>query len=261
MEPEVPDEILGMNEFEAAQRLADRRWPEGMSCAECGARRFYHLKCRPREFTCTRCKRRVSVTAGTLLHGSGVPLFVWFAAAHLVARREGVSAAAFQRLVGLTRYDTAWRVLHRVRAALALFTLPVPEDAPVACAALCPRGERPREYGGRRIDVAVARVDGRLVIDLARRGDLRRAIRSHPMDRALDGPLVRVELHLMWVHNRVSARWFRRYLAEGAFRLDKRPADECVDSVLTGTRAQWRSLRPPPGSGGVTQTRLRGHRG
>ena len=249
-----------MSEFDAAQRLADRRWPHGMSCAACGARRFHHLKCRPREFACANCKRRVSATAGTLLHGSGVPLFVWFAAAHLVARPEGISAAAFRRIVGLRRYETAWRVLHRVRAALALFTLPVPEDAPVACAAICPRGERPREYAGRRIDVAVARVDGRLVIDLARRADLQRAIRHHPMDLQLDGPLWRVEAHLMWVHHRVSARWFRRYLAEGAFRLDGRPADECVDDVLTGTPARWRSLRPPPGSGGVTQARLRGHR-
>lgn len=261
MDQVLPSEILAMTDFEAAQRLADHRWPDGMSCSRCGSTSFSHLRCRPREFACSRCNRRVSVTAGTLLHRSGVPLFVWFAAAHLVARPEGVSAATFRRLTGLSRYETAWRVLHRVRAALALFTLPVPKEAPVGCAAMCPRGERPREYCGRRIDVAAARVDERLVIDLARRADLKVAIADHPLDEELRYQLCLVDLHLMWVHHRVSPRWFRRYLAEGAYRLDRRPVTECLHGVIAGAIVPWRAVRPPIGAGGVTQARLRGHPG
>ncbi len=248
-----------MTDFEAAQRLAQRRWPDGMCCGSCGSRRFCHLRCRPREFACLVCKRRISVTAGTLLHGSGVPLFVWFVAAHLIASPEGISAATFRRIVGLSRYETAWRVLHRVRAGLSLFTLPVPEDAPVACAPMCPRGGRPREYGRPRIDVAVARVDDRLVMDIARRADLRRAVSRQQTDLRLDHILLRTDLHLTWVHHRVSARWLRRYLAEGAFRIDRRPPVECVDGILTGSIAPWRVVPPPSGGGGLTHERLRGH--
>jgi len=68
---------------------------------------------------CEACRRRVSVTSGTIFHGTRTPLTVWFAAAwHMTAGKNGVSAATLHRLLGFGSYQTAWAMLHRYRTAM-----------------------------------------------------------------------------------------------------------------------------------------------
>jgi hypothetical protein len=46
-----------------------------------------------RLYECTDCRRQTSITAGTVLHRSKLPLQVWFWAAHLTATHSnGMSA-------------------------------------------------------------------------------------------------------------------------------------------------------------------------
>jgi len=47
-------------------------WPEGPTCAKCGGRNFYRISAR-NVYEC-RCGRQVSLTAGTIMHGSHTPL-------------------------------------------------------------------------------------------------------------------------------------------------------------------------------------------
>ena len=47
------------------------------------------------------------------------PLSVWFWAAYLVASQTpGMSAVQFQRQLGLPRYETAFQILHKLRAGM-----------------------------------------------------------------------------------------------------------------------------------------------
>ena len=47
------------------------------------------------------------------------PLSVWFWAAYLVASQTpGMSAIQFQRQLGLPRYETAFQILHKLRAGM-----------------------------------------------------------------------------------------------------------------------------------------------
>ena len=47
------------------------------------------------------------------------PLSVWFWAAYLVASQTpGISAVQFQRQLGLSRYETAFQILHKLRAGM-----------------------------------------------------------------------------------------------------------------------------------------------
>jgi hypothetical protein len=47
------------------------------------------------------------------------PLSVWFWAAYLVASQTpGMSAVQFQRQLGLSRYETAFQILHKLRAGM-----------------------------------------------------------------------------------------------------------------------------------------------
>jgi transposase-like protein len=53
------------------------------------------------------------------MHGTRTPLLVWFWGAYLVTTHTpGLSAVQFQRQLGIKRYETAFHVLHRLRAAM-----------------------------------------------------------------------------------------------------------------------------------------------
>jgi hypothetical protein len=56
-----------------------------------------------RLWQCKGCGRQISVTAGTVLHRTRVPLTVWFWAAYLVTTHTpGLSAVQLQRQLGVT---------------------------------------------------------------------------------------------------------------------------------------------------------------
>jgi transposase-like protein len=53
------------------------------------------------------------------MHASHTPLSVWFWGAYLVTTQTpGQSALQFQRQLGLSRYETALQILHKLRAAM-----------------------------------------------------------------------------------------------------------------------------------------------
>ena len=100
------------------QYLAACRWPEGFVCPRCGNRRAYELV-KLRRWQCTSCRHQSSLTAGTILHNTKMPLTVWFWAAYLMTTdKRGVSALLLQRQLGLRRYETAWMMLHKFRRAM-----------------------------------------------------------------------------------------------------------------------------------------------
>src|ERR1700687_6119703 len=58
-------------------------------------------------------------TSGTVLHRTKTPLTCWFWAAYLMTtHKRGVSALLLQRQLGLSRYETAWMMLHKLRRAM-----------------------------------------------------------------------------------------------------------------------------------------------
>lgn len=68
---------------------------------------------------CKACGHQTSVTAGTVMHGTRTPLRTWFWAAYLVATHHpGISAKQLQRQLALSRYETAWLILHKLRRAM-----------------------------------------------------------------------------------------------------------------------------------------------
>jgi len=98
--------------------LAASRWPDGFVCPACGGRRAWVLE-RRHLWECGDCGQQTSVTAGTVMHGTRTPLRVWFWAAYLVATHHpGISAKQLQRQLGLSRYETAWLILQKLRRAM-----------------------------------------------------------------------------------------------------------------------------------------------
>lgn len=95
-----------------------RRWPDGFVCPACGKRRFAGLTSRPRLYECLDCGRQTSITAGTAMHRSKLPLTTWFWAAHLMTTHSnGMSALQLQDQLGVT-YKTAWLLAQKLRRSM-----------------------------------------------------------------------------------------------------------------------------------------------
>lgn len=106
------------DEMECIKALTKLRWPNGFSCIRCENDKAHHLKSRPRVFECAACHHQHSVTAGTVFHKTRTDLTKWFLAAYMMASdKRGVSAMHVSRELGL-RYETAWLMCHKLRAAL-----------------------------------------------------------------------------------------------------------------------------------------------
>ncbi len=100
------------------QYLAASRWPDGFVCERCGGRDAYVLVDQ-RRWQCTGCRHQVSLTSGTVLHNAKLPLTQWFWAAYLMTTdTRGISAVGLQRQLGLSRNETAWLMLHKLRQAM-----------------------------------------------------------------------------------------------------------------------------------------------
>ena len=107
------------DEASCAAFLFKRRWPDGFVCPACGKRRAVALKSRPRLFECLDCGRQTSLTAGTAMHRSKLPLTTWFWAAHLMATHSnGMSALQLEAQLGVT-YKTAWLLTQKLRRSMA----------------------------------------------------------------------------------------------------------------------------------------------
>ncbi len=97
--------------------LAQLRWPKGVACIRCGNMDVTKIKGRDL-WNCKDCDYLFSVTSGTIMHDSHLPLRKWFAAVFLmVESRKGMSANQLSRTLGVA-YKTAWYLSHRVRRAL-----------------------------------------------------------------------------------------------------------------------------------------------
>src|SRR4051795_8547883 len=105
---------------EAACReaLFRMRWREGLTCPACGHRGFCELRTR-KAFQCDRCKKQLSLTAGTVFQDSKLPLVAWFAAIyHLAQGTDGISSIGLGRRLGV-KQATAWLVKHKLMRAMA----------------------------------------------------------------------------------------------------------------------------------------------
>lgn len=97
--------------------LYQLRWPRGFVCPRCGAAGGSPIKGRG-EYSCKHCHKQTSVTAGTVMHRTHLPLTVWFWAMYLVARdKRGISATQLSRELEIA-YSSAWYLLQRLRSAM-----------------------------------------------------------------------------------------------------------------------------------------------
>src|SRR5579863_7684820 len=113
------------NEDKAREALEAIRWPDGPFCPHCGNSNSEKIAKgegkahRPGLYYCAECNGQFTVTVGTVMERSKIPLAKWLLAMHLMgASKKGISALQLQRMLGVT-YKTAWFLCHRIREAMA----------------------------------------------------------------------------------------------------------------------------------------------
>lgn len=114
------------DEDKAREALEAELWPNGPVCRHCGnadASKIAKVEGvkrthRPGLYYCNECKGQFTVTVGTVLERSKVPLTKWLMAAHMFnSGKNGVSAHEIHRTLGVS-YKTAWFMMHRLREAM-----------------------------------------------------------------------------------------------------------------------------------------------
>jgi transposase-like protein len=116
-------EIGRLTEDEARAFIEKVRWPNGPICVGCNSDQVYLLggkTTRPGLYKCRSCKAQFTVKVGTIFEDSHIPLHKWLMAFHLmVSSKKGISAKQIQRNLGLSSYQSAWQMAHRVRHAMS----------------------------------------------------------------------------------------------------------------------------------------------
>jgi transposase-like protein len=182
----IPEDALAFErrfgtEGACRRALFDARFPDGFVCPRCGGGRCVRLQTR-RAVQCATCRKQVSLTAGTLFHGTHLDLPRLFRIVYLVvAEKAGTNAMAISRQMGVS-YPTALLWMRKIRAVMDLrprepLRGPVEVDETIVGGA--DETARGRRLGRNRVYVVILAEDrdedgiGRIRLRAARRADAR----------------------------------------------------------------------------------------
>jgi transposase-like protein len=106
----------------AREHLEAILWAQGPVCPRCGVMgarvtKLQGKSTRPGVYKCKDCRKPFSVTVGTVMERSHIPLSKWLLAAQLMASsKKSMSAHQLHRMLS-TSYEAAWSLFHRLREA------------------------------------------------------------------------------------------------------------------------------------------------
>ena len=109
---------IANDEAVVEEMFVQARWPNGMSCPKCGSMKASPVRSRkPQPYRCREreCLFYFSVKTKTIMHGSNLPLSIWFLAIYfLYTHPKGVASTVMAKHLGVTQ-KTAWHLAHRIR--------------------------------------------------------------------------------------------------------------------------------------------------
>ena len=110
------------DEDAARAHLESVLWPQGPVCPRCGVMgdritKLQGKSTRPGVYKCKDCRKPFSVTVGTVMERSHIPLSKWVLAGQLMASsKKSMSAHQLHRMMDIS-YEAAWFLFHRLREA------------------------------------------------------------------------------------------------------------------------------------------------
>ena len=122
----LTDLLLKYGEDDKARAFLEKlRWPKGAICPRCQSDSVHKIAANPKKkiraglYFCGGCRKEFTVTVGTIMESSHIPLGKWIAAMFLMcASKKAISSHQLHRMLGIT-YKSAWFMSHRIRHAMS----------------------------------------------------------------------------------------------------------------------------------------------
>lgn len=109
---EFPTEAACKNHFRTQREL------QGIMCKKCSCTSHYWLQSKW-QWQCRDCDFRTTLKSGSIMEGSKVSFHTWYIAmAFMSYSKKTISAAELQRQLNHPKYDTVWRLMHKIRAGM-----------------------------------------------------------------------------------------------------------------------------------------------
>ena len=225
-----------------------QRWPHGPSCPHCGnadPEKITSLKGKAHRaglHQCNECREQFTVTVGTVMERSKIPLNKWLLAMHLLgSSKKGMSAHQLHRMLGIT-YQSAWFLCHRIREAMT-----DRNRGPMGGSGKTVEADE--TYIGRLEGVPKQRTGGahkNIVLTLVERGG---CARSFHIDGTTIGtliPIIRANVARETAAMTDQASWYKNLRSEPALRRTKpsitaKKNTFAVTSIPTQSKATFRS--------------------
>ncbi len=100
-------------EEKARVYLEAQRWNGCPECPHCNSNKWYRIS--DKRYKCGDCKKKYSVTVGTVMENSNIPLSTWFMAIYVLAgHKAGINSIQLGKDIGVTQ-KSAWFLGHRIR--------------------------------------------------------------------------------------------------------------------------------------------------
>ena len=106
-------------EVQCEAALEKARWPDGFRCPRCqGHEHGLVYGRRLKRYQCRTCGHQATLTAGTIMQATKLPLITWFLAFYLIGQaKTGISSLELSRHLGVN-YDTAWLLHNKILHAM-----------------------------------------------------------------------------------------------------------------------------------------------
>lgn len=117
-----------VEELWARSMLESLRWPDGPICPHCGCddvyksyqKTFSKTPGRNGLYSCAACRKQFSVTVGTVLEGTHMPLKKWIKAVQMLCDTGNNMSIMRLHLELCITYKSAWWVAFRIKYAMQL---------------------------------------------------------------------------------------------------------------------------------------------
>ncbi len=94
------------------------REEQGIKCKKCGCTKHYWLQDKW-QWQCSECRFRTTLRSGTMMENAKLPFRKWYLAmAFMSFSKKGISATELQRQLGHNRYESVWKMMHKIRKAM-----------------------------------------------------------------------------------------------------------------------------------------------
>ncbi|MCH7396730.1 IS1595 family transposase [Belliella sp. DSM 107340] len=106
------------DESSCIEFIKNQRLQQGVICKRCSFIKHYWLE-NKKSFQCSACSFRTSIKSGTVMENSNLPIRIGTLAITFISvTKKGFSAAELQRQLGLKRYETVFRMYHKIRVVM-----------------------------------------------------------------------------------------------------------------------------------------------